>query len=326
MTNVLWYSKPATSWDSHALPIGNGALGAMIFGGVPVERLQINEKSLWTGGPGSHPDHTFGNWPSPRPGALDEARRRIDLDGRLDNDEAVRLLGQPRAGYGAYQSLADLLLDFDHGGGDDVTGYRRELDIANAIARVTYRTGGVTHEREYFAGHPGNVIVARLRANASGRVTFTLRLDAAQPGAAISVSESRLTLHGALHDNALRYHAEIQVRAEGGQRVDGRRTITVTAADSAVIIVSAGTDYAAVYPHYRGEDPSGRVRHAVDVAAATPFEQLLENHRSDHRALFDRVTLDLGGAAPSALPPTDEQLAAYGTGDEPADRALEATY
>ncbi|MGW4801510.1 glycoside hydrolase N-terminal domain-containing protein, partial [Nonomuraea sp. NPDC004297] len=107
---TLWYDRPATDWETQALPIGNGPLGAMVFGGVASEQLQFNEKTLWTGGPGvAGYDH--GNWKTPRPGAIDQVQQQIDRDGRMTPNDVAAKLGQPKTGFGAYQTFGDLFLD-----------------------------------------------------------------------------------------------------------------------------------------------------------------------------------------------------------------------
>ncbi|MGW5158054.1 glycoside hydrolase family 95 protein, partial [Nonomuraea wenchangensis] len=289
---TLWYDKPATDWETQALPIGNGPLGAMVFGGVARERLQFNEKTLWTGGPGS-PGYDFGNWNGPRPGAIAEVRRRIDRDGRMAPEAVAAVLGQARSGYGAYQTFGDLFLDLP-GAPAAPEGYRRELSLREAVARVGYSAGGVRHAREYFAGNPGGVIAGRLSADRPGTVSFTLRHTSPHEDKTVTAAGGRLTIRGRLSDNGMVFEAQVQVIARGGTRTDAGDRIIVTGADSAVLVLSAGTDYADTYPAYRGDDPHARVTAAVDAAAATPYDELRRAHVADHRELFDRVALDLG--------------------------------
>lgn len=166
------------------MSIGNGAMGATVFGGVSTERLQFNEKTLWTGGPGV-PDHEFGNWPEPRPGALAAIRQRIAAEGQVPPEDALAALrlrsDTPRhRRFGAYQSFGDVRLSFPDPGA--VTGYRRELDIARGVARVTYRASGVGYTREYFASAPDGAVVVRLRADRPGSGSRWLR-TALPPGA-----------------------------------------------------------------------------------------------------------------------------------------------
>ncbi|GAA4516447.1 glycoside hydrolase family 95 protein [Nonomuraea ferruginea] len=342
---TLWYEEPAVDWETQALPIGNGPLGAMVFGGVVTERIQFNEKTLWTGGPG-HDGYDFGDWRTPRPDAVAEVRRRIDREGRVPAEDVAAVLGQPKTGFGAYQTFGDLHLDFGAPGG--AGGYRRELSLSEAVARVRYTAGGVTHTREYFAANPGNVIAGRISADRRGSVSFTLRHTSPRDDKTVTAEGGRLTVRGRLADNGLVFEAQVQVIVAGGTRTDTGETIMVTGADSAVFVLSAGTDYADTYPRYRGEDPHARVTAAVDAAAALGYDALRAAHVADHRALFDRVRLDLGqsapesgsgkgetggsaglerggpGRGPAGPVPTDRLLRGYTGGDGPDDRAVEA--
>lgn len=322
---VLWDDRPATDWETQALPIGNGALGGMVFGGVAVETVQFAEKTLWTGGPGSADGYDFGDWTAPRPGALAEVRRLLAERGRLAPAEVARRLGQPRRGFGAYQNFGELCLRLaGHAG--PVREYHRKLDIAAAVARVSYRHDGVRHHREYFASHPDGVLVLRLGADRPGRVGFTVEVRVPENRSRrVTVEGGRITVTGALTDNGLRYEIQLRVIAEGGTRVDGAAgTVTVTGADAATLVLAAGTDYAARHPTYRGAHPHAEVTSRVDRAAAKPYPELLAVHRADHAALFDRVALDIGQVMPAL--PTRELLRGYGTGTAAADRALEALF
>ncbi|MEV0384794.1 glycoside hydrolase N-terminal domain-containing protein [Nonomuraea sp. NPDC050643] len=319
---TLWYDQPATDWETQALPIGNGPLGAMVFGGVASERLQFNEKTLWTGGPGT-PGYDFGNWKSPRPDAIADVRRRIDRDGRMTPDDVAAVLGQPKTGFGAYQTFGDLHLDFP-GGPAVPAGYRRGLSLREAVARVGYTADGVRHTREYFASNPGNVIVGRLSADQGGKVSFTLRHTSPRDDKTVTAAGGRLTIRGALSGNRMVFEAQVQVIVEGGTRTDAGDRITVTGADSAVFVLSAATDYAGTYPGYRGADPHAKVTAAVDAAAAKGYDALRKAHVADYRELFDRVKLNLGQTAPEI--PTDRLRRSYTGGASADDRALEALF
>ncbi|GAB2781539.1 glycoside hydrolase family 95 protein [Streptomyces daliensis] len=324
---TLWYEQPATQWEGEALPVGNGSLGAAVFGRLASERVQFNEKTLWTGGPGS-PGYDHGNWRAPRPGALDRVRDLLDAEGSAEPERVAEELGQPKTGYGAYQTFGDLLLDFPSAPAapGDATAYRRELDLGEAVARVTYTADGVTHRREFFASHPAGVLVGRLTADAPGQVGFTLRTTSPHEDRTVSARSGRVTLRGALQDNGLLFEAQLAVRTEGGSRSDGDDgSVTVTGADSAWFALAAGTDYADTCPGYRGADPHRRVTATLDAALARGHRALRREHAADHRALFDRVRLDIGQRMPADVP-TDRLLSGYGDGSTPADRALEALY
>ncbi|NUT47587.1 MAG: glycoside hydrolase family 95 protein [Saccharothrix sp.] len=322
---TLWYDEPAADWERESLPIGNGALGGGVFGTVARERVQLNEKTLWTGGPGSAQGYDFGNWTDPRPDALDGVREAIERDVRVAPETVAEALGQARRGFGAYQPFGELNLTLTDPP-TDVTDYRRALDLSRAVASVTYTADGVTYTREYFASAADDVIVARLSADRPGRVGFTASVATPDNRTAHTTArDGRSTLTGALHDNGMRFESQLQVLNRGGTRVDNADgTVTVAGADSVVLVFAAGTDYAPDYPTYRGVDPHDRVQDAVDAAAAKGGHRLLDAHQRDHRALFDRVRLDVGQQRVDV--PTDELLRAYPTAPAPARRALEALY
>ncbi|MGI5405946.1 glycoside hydrolase family 95 protein [Streptomyces chartreusis] len=321
---MLWYAAPAADWEREALPIGNGALGAMVFGTLASEHLQFNEKTLWTGGPGSAQGYDHGNWRAPRPGAITAVQDDLDT-GTLDPESAADRLGQPRVGYGAHQTFGDLHLDLPDAPATPPSDYRRELDLDNAIASVAYTHQGVRHQRQFFASYPDDVIVGRLSADRPGSVTFTLRHTSPRTDFTATAADGTLTVRGTLADNGLRFEAQVRVYAEGGTVTSGAGgTLTVTGADSAWFVLAAGTDYADTYPDYRGPDPHAAVARAVRRAGRN-YENLLDRHVRDHRALFARVALDIGQSLPADLP-TDRLLSTYTGGTSATDHALEALY
>jgi len=319
---TLWYDRPATDWESQALPIGNGALGAKIFGGVGQERLQFNEKTLWSGGPGEDPSYTNGIWTAPRPGALAEARRLVLQQGPQDPQVITNILAQPReAGYGSYQPFGDLWLDGDEPA--QVTGYRRDLDLAAGLSRVRYTVGSTTFTREAFASFPDHVIVLRVTADRPHSIAFAVRVTTPHPDTAVTVARGRLTLAGHLA-NGMALESQIQVISDGGHRADAGDRVTVSGADSVTIVLTAGTSYAPRFPDYSGADPHARVTATLDAALGASFRHLLDRHQADYHRLFDRVRLDIGQRAPAVT--TDRLLAAYTGGSSTDDRALEALF
>jgi alpha-L-fucosidase 2 len=179
---VLWFNEPATLWQEHAFPVGNGSTGAMIYGSVDSEQIQFNHDTLWNGGPGSVDDgheYNFGNWYEKRPTALAEVRAEIAATGSADTQASMVKLGQTKWGYGAYQTFGDLFLDRATPAGE-VTGYRRQLDMATGLTSVRFTTAdGVTHTRELFASFPDRVIVTRVTASKPHQVSFTARFATA---------------------------------------------------------------------------------------------------------------------------------------------------
>ena len=321
---TLWYDKPASDWERYGLPIGNGSMGAVITGGVAVDTIQFNEKTLWTGGPGAA-GFDDGLPPQPLSPAVARVQAMLEKSGRAEPDAVAAILGRPMTAYGDYQTFGDIVLSFANAP-SKATAYRRFLDIRRAVAEVRYSAGGVRYLREYFASYPARVIVMRLTANRPGKISFTASLDAAANRSAERTARAgRITEAGALTDNGLGYEAQLQIIAKGGRRAENADgSVVVSGADSAVLILAAGTSYAPRYPDYRGPDPHEGVQARVNGAAKLGFAGLLRGHLRDYGALFNRVSLDIGQKMPDI--PTDALLAGYGEGSPAADRALEALF
>ncbi len=319
---ALWYRRPAAQWVE-ALPVGNGRLGAMVFGGVERERLQLNEGTLWSGGPSA--------WNNPRaPAALAEVRRLIAEGKYPEADRAARGMQGPYTQ--SYLPLGDLRLAFEHG--DVARGYRRELDLRAAVAGVRYTIGGTTYTREVFASHPDRVAVVRLTADRPGMISLTATLDSplrhrvAPRGAALALL-GRAPAHVAPNyhdapdpvryadDAGMTFAARLAARAAGGRTWLDADGLHVRGADEVVLLLAAATSYAGpdVDPARGGPEPGALAAAALSAAAAKPYAALRDAHVADHRALFDRVSLDLGAAPDAADLPTDVRLATRGAKD-----------
>src|SRR5688500_9057862 len=216
---TIRFDAPASDWEREALPIGNGALGAMIVGGVAEDRLQFNEKTLWTGGPGSRQGYDFG-WPErSMASSVERVGREIDKKGSLTPEYVAAKLGRKTRGYGDYQSFGELVLLVN--GAGEVSEYRRELDLQRGVGRVSYMRDGVRFTREYFASYPDGVIVVRLTADQPNRISFRARLAVPDNRTAeYSSSNGELAVVGSLLDNGLKYAAAAMVLSEGGVRSD----------------------------------------------------------------------------------------------------------
>lgn len=318
---ALWYGTPAANWEKEGLPIGNGAMGAMILGGVGHDIIQFNEKTLWTGGPGAA-GFDRGLAPVSQKNVLAKVQALLNAKGQARPEEVAALLGHPVSGYGDYQSFGAVKLNFA-GEAKKPAAYRRSLDLETAVANVSYETAGGHITRQYFASYPAGVIVMRFAAQGGAKISFTAAISVPANRSAVQRSENgRITVSGALKDNGLRYETALQILPQGGTRRDNSDgSVTVSNADSAVLILAAGTNYAAHYPDYRGPDPHEGVSARINAASARGYEELYREHVADYQALFSRVALDLGGIAPAK--PTDAVLASYGAGDSAADRYLE---
>ncbi|MCW8125875.1 glycoside hydrolase family 95 protein [Microbulbifer halophilus] len=337
---TLHFDKPAQDWEKESLPIGNGAMGAAVQGGIAVDHLQFNEKTLWTGGPGSQQGYDFGLPEKPRTRALAQVQETLREEGRLAPEQVAETLGREITGYGNYQSFGTLQLEFPRL--EQVSGYRRELDLADATAQVSYSADGIRYTREYLASYPDGVIAVHLDADKEGSITFSAKLEIPDNRSAdIAVRDGRIAVRGALKDNGLQYETQLQIVTDGGRITAGKNGgLRITGADSASLLLAAGTDYAADYPEYRGRNPHKAVQARLDSATEKGYAALRADHTADYQSLFNRVDLNLGRAelgaprrqlrnGPQARrknPPIDQWLENYGTGNQTADRALEALY
>jgi len=315
---VLWYPAPAKEW-TEALPLGNGRLGAMVFGGVADERLQLNEDTLWGGRPHdpTNPDAL---------GALPEARRLIFAGQYKEAEELIdeRMMGKPLR-QSCYQTLGDLRLHFP--GTEGASDYRRELDLDQAIATMVYTVDGVRYTREVFSSPVDQVLVVRLGADPPGKLSFSVTLDSPQPGETSVEDGGTLVMRGSSADSArhdlgsvLRYECRARIIPQGGTLAaeDGR--VSVDGADSALILLDADTSY--VKYDDPGGDPSVDPKRHLKAAAAKGFDALKRDHLAEHRRLFRRVSLDLGTNGQAAKP-TDQRLREFANGaDDPSLPAL----
>ncbi|MFO1489748.1 MAG: glycoside hydrolase family 95 protein [Kiritimatiellia bacterium] len=320
---TLWYAQPAGKWEE-AVPLGNGKLGIMVYGGVDKERLLMNEGSLWSG------------WPVPdadREGSFDALQRARALLREKKSGEAAKILlddfcslrGYGKADFGAYQSFFDAWITTPHAPGG-AKEYRRDLDLSSGVATVRYEIDGVRHLREVFCSHPAGVAVVRLSASKPGQVSFTLDATSLHKDVTVTAGEGELVLAGRVDNGkgnpqGMQFEGRIRVRAEGGTVAAAGKSLAVTGADSVVLLIAGATDHKLEHPAYRGGDPAAINRATLDAAAGASFDDLLAAHRRDHGALFNATTLRLDGVSRDDLP-TNLRLAEYKKGR--ADRGLEA--
>ncbi|GAB3980596.1 glycoside hydrolase family 95 protein [Actinoallomurus acanthiterrae] len=315
----LWYRRPAKEW-LEALPIGNGRIGAMVFGGVDSEKLQLNEDSIWAGSPHDYdsPD-ALANLPEIRrlvlAGKWNQAQRLVDRT----------FLGRPSE-QAAYQPVGNLTLTFPKGG--DPTDYRRELDLETAITSVTYVRDGVRYTREVFASTPGQVIAVRLTADRAGSISFEAAFDSPQQTTTTAADDRTIALDGVSGEwqgraGAVRFQALARAVAHGGRVRTDQGKLIVEDADAVTLLISIGSSYR----NYQdvSADPAARARRPLGPAAAGPYELLRRVHVHDYRRLFGRVQLDLGTSDKVALP-TDERIPLFQTGADPQLAALYFQY
>ncbi|MGO9111210.1 MAG: glycosyl hydrolase family 95 catalytic domain-containing protein [Thermoguttaceae bacterium] len=316
---LLWYRHPAVQW-TEALPIGNGRLGGMIFGRIDGERIQLNESTLWAGGP-YDPNN------AETPSLLPEARRLIFAGkfGEANNLVGSRMMARP-LGQMQYQTLGDLVLQFPTA--KEVENYRRDLNLDTAIATTTCTADGVRFTREVFASPVEGVIVVRLTTDKPGKVSLTAGLKTPHKARVRTKNGDTLILQGVNGPSqgiagALKFEADVRILATGGKTKAENDTISVQGADSAVLLIDAATSYKK-FNDVSG-DPRTPVRARLDAAAKKSFDELRQAHVAEHRRLFRRVALDLGKTAAAKLP-TDERIKGFAAGNDPGLAALYFQY
>ena len=324
---VLQYARAAQKWVE-ALPIGGGRLGAMVFGGIGTERLQLNDDTLWSGGP------TDTNNPTARE-ALPQVRRAIAEGRFVEADTLAKGLQGPYTQ--TYLPMGDLVLSFEHG--DIGADYRRSLDLRDAVATTRFRVGNVHYTRETIASFPARVLVMHLTTDRPGTLRFAARLrsqlryETALDGTSV-VLRGRAPAHvdpsyfaqddpvRYTSDGGMRFEIRIGATVEGGRVEATSDALTIENADSVTLVVSSATSFNGydTSPIADGRDPAALSASDLRAALGRPWEDLRREHVEDHRGLFDRVTLSLtpGATAPPATGPfmaTDQRIMKSGATD-----------
>ena len=324
-STLLWYENPAEDWEE-ALPVGNGRLGAMVFGNYGEERIQLNEDTYWSGGPYSTVVEGGAE-------ALPEIQRLL-FEG--EPIKAHKLFGRHLMGYPVeqqkYQSLANLHLFFEDQ--EEAGEYKRWLDLSTGLSSVSYISGEITFRREIFSSAPDQVIVIRLTADRPGSISFKAELRGCRNQAHSNYATDYFTMDGVGQDGLmvngksadylgvegkLRYRAQLKAKPEGGHmQVDGD-ILRVEKADAVTLIVAAATNFV----NYKEvtADQVKRVEACLEQIAGKSYDQLREDAIGDYQSYFERVKLDLPETGNSYLP-TDERMEAIAGEADPALASL----
>ncbi|MFD1537644.1 glycosyl hydrolase family 95 catalytic domain-containing protein [Nonomuraea guangzhouensis] len=313
---ALWYDKSAGTEWLRALPIGNGRLGAMVFGNIDTERLQLNEDTIWAGGPYDQ-SNTKGA------AALGQIRQLVFQNQWSQAQTVVdqNMLGTPSAQL-AYQPVGDLRLTFGSAAG--VSEYNRSLDLSTATTTVTYLQNGVRYRREVLASAPDQVIAIRLTADRPGSITFSATFGSPQRTTRSSPDGTTAALDGISGDQRglagkVRFLALARAVAEGGTVSSSGGTLQVRSANSVTVLISIGSGYVN-YKDVSG-DYQGIARRHLDAAAGRTYDDLRGRHVADYQRLFGRTTLDLGRTS-AADQPTDVRIAQHANSNDPQFSAL----
>ena len=329
-TDILWYRQGARSWNE-ALPLGNGRIGAMVYGGAISERVSLNEDTLWSGYP-----KYYGN-----PEAQTAYREAQRLVKQGEYAKAQKLIEEKFTALWSqmYLPLGDMHLKMREQG--DVTGYSRALDMSCGVHRVEYETGGAKYKREIFVSEPDQVMAIRMTCDRPAGISFEVSL-APSLNASVAIGQGEITLTGNCpscewkygdhfiqdhmvyaEDDAhkgMGYYACLRVLGEGGRMDRAGGCLTVTNADSATILFDVRTSFNGwdKHPVLEGREYIAPCRRTLDNAEGLGYEALLERHTADHRRLYSRSSLELYGGEEKLLP-TDERLAAHEKGGEDPD-------
>ena len=356
---VLWYNEPAENWNE-ALPVGNGRAGAMVFGGVDKEQLQLNENTLYSG----EPSTVFKDIKI-TPGMFDKV---VGLMKARKYDEASDLVCKHWLGrlHQYYQPFADLFIENNKPG--EVSGYKRELNISEAVTRTVYEQNGIRYEREVFASHPDDVIIVHLKSNAPDGLDFSLNFTSPHPTARQMKGADRLVLHGQAPGYVERRTFE-QMEAWGdqykhpelydgkgnrkfdkrvlyGDEIEGKGMFfeaqlkpvfpkggDYEITDTGVHVYNTGEVYFVLSlatsfngfdksPSREGVDPSAKAAGVLDKALAYDYKQLKQRHVADYQSLFDRVDLQLASSPEQKALPTDQRITQFETVADPDLAAL----
>lgn len=296
----IWFTRPAENWNE-ALPVGNGRLGTMIFGGIENERIQLNEESVWTGNPRWDANtNAMKNLPKVR---------QLLFEGKYSEAEKLAqsgILGSfRRDNASTYQTLGDLTLSF--GSYPGASNYRRELDIEEAVAKVTYTANQVNYSREIFSSFPDQALIFRLTADKEGALTFTARLTRPGNKAVISASGNEISMSEHVgNGTGVKMEAKIKLLADGGKIITGGDSIHVEKANAVTIFLTTATDYF-------GMDPATVSTAQLNAVVKRSYPEIKKDHIADYQSFFKRVSLDLGSGDGSYFT-TDARITAMQNG------------
>lgn len=323
----LWYNNPATDWMTEALPIGNGYMGAMFFGGIEKEQIQFAEGTLWSGGPGSGSGYNYGirenaaeYLPKVRElldaGKMKEAHKMASrqLSGIINKKKDGSMFGD----YGAQQTMGDLFISVGHRG--DASNYKRELDLSNAEGRVSYEIDGKKYCRTYFGSYPAKAMVYRFESELE--TNYSIDYQSPHKENQVSFTDNTYSYKGEVEDNGMQYETCLNIETDGNVAFqDGK--LEITDAKTLTIYHLAATEYTLEYPKYSGNDFVADNKKNLTELSGLSYEKVRKEHREDYKNLFDKVVFNVGVDERNEIP-TDQRLLDYSRGT--TDFGLEQIY
>ncbi len=322
---AIWFDTPATNFTESS-PMGNGRLGAMMFGGIKEERIVLNESSMWSGSPqeADRPD-AYKVLPEIRRLLLDG--KNADAESLVNSNFTCKWPGSGGGQYGCYQVLGNLHLSFLNSTNTQTENYRRVLDLNNAVTDVTFTRGGIAFEHEMFVSAPAQVIAMRLSASRPGQISFGMSLDRPERFETVANGENELLMTGQLDNGVdgkgVHYSARVRIINHGGKLVSHGNALTVADADEVILLISAATDYRG-FAGRQIVNPVAASLDDINAAAKQSFKSLRKAHIADYQKYFQRVSLTLPSNRPDeAVKPTIQRIKfAKENGGDPSLAAL----
>lgn len=307
----MWYETPADEWMK-ALPIGNGRLGAMIYGGVTTETIALNESSMWSGSVNPNQNIPFGRE------RLDSLRQMFFANKIAEGNSIAwnNLIGNEQD-FGSHVPLGDIELMFLHPSGTTYTNYRRKLDLQKAQVRVNYSINNIRYTREYVCSHPQQVMAAHYTANRKNAISFDMGAKLLRPEATVRTEQNTLVITGKASqpgrtDKGVLFVVRLKVVAKDGEITTGDSILSVRNANEVTIYADLRTDY-------KQPDYLNLCRETTEKASARTFVSIQNEHETDYTPLFKRVSLTLGSNPEATKEPTDKRWMAVKKGRDDAD-------
>jgi len=325
---VLWYENPAERWEE-ALPLGNGRLGAMVFGSVPNERLQLNEESLWAGEPFDvYPDNFITHLKYLQELVLADKIPEARVYGEAN------LTKEPTS-FRSYEPLADLWIDLEHQA--DVKDYRRELDMQNGIITIEYQVDSIHFKREIFISAVEDIIAIKISADRAGVISGIVRLERQKDMKVKTVENNQLYMDGQIIDipkadggyednpggsgpggKHMRFAGRLLAKTKGGSIQPENKMLRITEADEIVLLFTAVTDFnLEIMSFDRTIDPGSMADRILSKAAEKNWDEILSDHKEEHRSIFNRVDIELGNSQQDSQPTNKRMEVVRGGGEDP---------
>ncbi len=314
----LWYKAPATDWMTEALPVGNGYMGAMFYGGVGQEQIQFTEGSLWSGGPGASSDYNFGNrkdaWKY-----LPEVRELLNKGKFTEADRlAKKQLTGVEDNFGAQQTMGDLFIRIDKTG--EPSKYKREIDLNTGEGKVSYEMNGDHFERTYFGDYPQKILVYHFKNSA--KTGYKIQFKTPHNKLKETFNNNVYSFVGQVADNKMEFETCLKIESDGKVSFENGEII-ISGAKNLTIYHLASTDYLPEYPTYKGNDYLTENKNILANINGKSYNKIRKEHLKDYRNLYDRVELNLGENTRDSIP-TNRRLIEFAEGID--DPGLEQIY